>query len=50
MDVNGAAANSTVWKENCKTFCPLSRFHSVTVSRCPEGKYPVNTSQRSRFV
>jgi len=39
-----------VSKEDSKTFCPMSRIRPVTTSPASNGKYPVNTSHRSRLV
>ena len=39
------------WGSYClKTFCPVSHIRPLTAGRQPIDKYPVNTSDRSRFV
>jgi len=49
VEVNGSGIIPAS-KEDCKTFCPMSRTRPVTPGRHPNDKYPVNISHRSRFV
>ena len=35
MDVNETAATTSILKENCKAFCPVSRIRSVTAKSGP---------------